>query len=295
MSVQTQTFATVPDWLLAQLSNHLPYSLPLLRRLQFTKLPRGTSEHARIVLVSDDTSTCFTVAYVDPAGGPDTHMWLYSTLEDKPLQHAEKAHYTQQLEATIQALVAIYKDYGRETSYPGCVLLGTVHSEVRALLEPTGRVIPRAVGGYDKWLFKTEDLPRTEVALPEGMYWDRASLEDCRVVASRTNLPRPPEKLVAYPSLVIKLTDGTPIVWAFLGPDASLMSLHCEPPYRGRGLAKILAAKLLRERTADFGVGELGSADVAPDNVASRAVCKSLNGTTWWVVSWILLKVGEKV
>lgn len=34
--------------------------------------------------------------------------------------------------------------------------------------------------------------------------------------------------LVKMPNLVIRLADKTPISWAFLGPDGSLISLHCE-------------------------------------------------------------------
>lgn len=98
-----------------------------------------------------------------------------------------------------------------------------------------------------------------------------------------------------------------------VAPDGSLASLHCEvsssvpllvlpllflqtltpfvlqlaqEPYRRRGLAKAVAVKLMRERTSEYGTDGWGSADVAPDNASSQALCKSLNGRPSWVVSW---------
>lgn len=126
---------------------------------------------------------------------------------------------------------------------------------------------------------------------------------------------------------MLKLKDGTPIAWAFIGNspwtrlidssthseaglDGSLISLHCEVSqfyintsffiqsdnikqngYRRRGIAKLLAAKLLRQTGIEFSNDkyaghEWSSADVAPDNEGSRAMCKSLNATPHWSISW---------
>ena len=113
---------------------------------------------------------------------------------------------------------------------------------------------------------------------------------------------------------MIKRDDGTPIAWALLGTDGSLVSVHCEvstskdgtfgpdniecredrlncrthyqEPYRRRGLAKKLATKLLREKSPQFGDDGWLCADVSPSNESSRAMCKSLNGKPDWLVSW---------
>jgi RimJ/RimL family protein N-acetyltransferase len=52
--------------------------------------------------------------------------------------------------------------------------------------------------------------------------------------------------------------------------------------YRGRGLAKAVASRLLREKV--LGGDGLASADVSVDNIQSRAVCKSLGGIPSWSV-----------
>lgn len=59
-----------------------------------------------------------------------------------------------------------------------------------------------------------------------------------------------------------------------------------QEPYRRRGLAKTLAAKLFREKSLDFADDGWCSADVAPDNDGSRGMCKKLNGKPTWRVSW---------
>jgi hypothetical protein len=193
-----KVYSTVPPGLLTLLTDQLPYSLPLLRRLQFTKFEGGLRETAKIILVADSQlddenspPQKFTAAYIDIAGGPDTQGWIYSTLEHPDQADAKDTTiYEEQLDKIVEECIVIAKDYGRELTYSGAVLLGTLHDSVRELMYKTGRVVPRETGAYDKWLFKYEDLPSDEVALPEGMNWGTATEDDCRVVISRTDIPR---------------------------------------------------------------------------------------------------------
>ncbi|CAG7566595.1 unnamed protein product [Fusarium equiseti] len=287
-----EVYSTVPTELLTLLSRELPYSLPLLRRLQFAQLEGGLRQTAKVILAADselsdsNNPQRFTAMYVDIAGGPDTQSWIYSSYEHPDATIKDSTIYEQQLDRIVQESIEIAKEYGQELAYGDAILLGTIHDSVRELLYKSGRVEPRETGAYDKWLFKYEDLPRDEVELPDGMYWATATEDDCRVVVSRTNIPRTVEVLSRMPSLVIKLEDGTPISWAFLGFDGSLVSLHCEEPYRRRGLAKALAAKLFRERSLEFADDGWCCADVAPDNDGSRGMCKRLNGKPYWRISW---------
>ncbi|KAF5662543.1 gnat family protein [Fusarium heterosporum] len=297
-----KVYTTIPPALLTLLANQLPYSLPLLRRLQFAKFEGGLCKTARVVLVADSQfdgpetlPQKFTAAYVDVGGGPGTQAWIYSTLEHPDQADVGITIYENQFDEMVKQFTGIARDYGRELVYGDSVLLGTLHDSVRELMHKTGRIVPRETGAYDKWLFKYEDLPKDEVALPEGMHWGTATEDDCRLVVSRTNIPRTVEVLGRMPSLVIKLDDGTPVSWAFLGFDGSLLSLHCEEPYRRRGLAKTLAAKLFREKSREFADDGWCAADVAPDNDGSRGMCKRLNGKPYWRISWVLLRVGENV
>lgn len=193
-----KVYTTVPEQLLALLTNQLPYSLPLLRRLQFTKSENGLRETERVILVAEslpkdavNLPKKFTAVYLDVAGGPDTQMWIYSTLEHPDNADInDSAVYEPQLHKIIEESVLIAKTYGRPLVYGEAVKLGTLHDSVRALLSKTGRVQPRETGPYDKWLFKYEDLPKEETDLPEGMYWGTATDDDCRVAISRANIPR---------------------------------------------------------------------------------------------------------
>ncbi|EWZ02785.1 hypothetical protein FOYG_02009 [Fusarium oxysporum NRRL 32931] len=110
------------------------------------------------------------------------------------------------------------------------------------------------------------------VRLPSttGMVWGTGTAWDCELVKSRTSVPRSVELLLTLPSLFIKLEDGTPVAWAFLAVDGSLCSVHCEEPFRCRGLAKTVSAKLLRTKTSSFGNDNFAAADVAPDNTSSQ-------------------------
>jgi hypothetical protein len=104
------TYREVPAELLGLLTAHMPYSLPLLHRLQLTRVPGGITEHARVLLVADrpippaqqqqqqsallaaaategagagggDDDMAFTAAYVDLSRNPETQVWLYSSVE----------------------------------------------------------------------------------------------------------------------------------------------------------------------------------------------------------------------
>lgn len=88
--------------LLARLNSHLPYSLPVLRRLQFAANFKGGRTDETHVLYArlgrgsgvdggcsgdgdddddgDDTGH-FAAAYVDISQGPETQVWVYSSLE----------------------------------------------------------------------------------------------------------------------------------------------------------------------------------------------------------------------
>lgn len=237
MASHVVSFSSVPDKLVELLTVELPYSLPLLRRLQATKFKHGTSPHARIVFVSDtefplEEQLHYTAAYLD-FSRQETQMYIYSTLEHR--RNRDDASitqlYEQQLAQMVQEVIRLRKEYSQDLLFknPDRILIGTLHSQVRSILEKfEGRVEPRPTGVYDKWLMRRDELPLSEERLPSGMYWDSANLDDCRLVVSRTDIPRTAEALINLPNLMIKREDKTPIAWALLGNDGSLTSVHCE-------------------------------------------------------------------
>ncbi|KAH6650711.1 hypothetical protein F5144DRAFT_598146 [Chaetomium tenue] len=125
-------------------------------------------------------------------------------------------------------------------------LIGSLHETVRQGLLARGvrmaksAAVPpgRAWEFCGKWLFRVEALlgggEEEEgggggvVLLPEGAGWDRMRWGDAEVVQGRTSVRRLPETLLKLPSTVVRLEDGTPIAWAFMGLDGTLMTLHVE-------------------------------------------------------------------
>ncbi|KAI0013502.1 hypothetical protein F4779DRAFT_398865 [Xylariaceae sp. FL0662B] len=291
-----------PAALVRLLERHVPHSLPLLRRLQFARsVPGGITEHANIVLASSDGSgsdgsngsASFAAAYLDFSRAPETEMWLYASLERRRSEKGEHKEVEEveeeEEEVVVRVLRAVkrlrdaYSDgRGRRTT----VLAGTLSEAVRCALANRGVVFPYSAP-YDKWMFHLDALPDVPSPLADDMVWDRVHKEDIPLVLSRTHIARKERTVILLPSMAIYRKDGpTPIAWSFLGPDSSLSSLHCEEGYRGKGFAKAVAVKLLRERLKDYGDDGYCWADVAPDNPSSQGVCKGLGGKIAWTVSW---------
>lgn len=187
MVVKIEDLPDVPEWILALLADHLPFSLPLLRRLQSAhRLRDASTPAARILLAytpeaadvgADPTGpppapARFAAAYVDPSRGPETESWLYSTLEDdndstsSSGAAAPAACVVEQVLALLRRMRKIEAEYaGTATAAPerdpdpgarrpGTVLMGSLHEAVRQALIGTG-VSVRATG-----------------VAPKGMGWD---------------------------------------------------------------------------------------------------------------------------
>ncbi|KAI1341597.1 hypothetical protein F5Y15DRAFT_361826 [Xylariaceae sp. FL0016] len=294
--VQLEVYTTPPQALVRLLRTHVPYSLPLLRRLAFTGFPGGITEHARIMWASSaplDAGAAdaarFAAGYLDLSRGPETELWLYSSAErgggdddddgdgdgdgDDDAE-GECAAYGVALLAEVRRRRAAYLAGGHAREEAETVLVGSLSERTRGMLVRAGMVFPYAEV-YDKWVFRVEDLPDVASPLREGMRWDVVRRGDIGLVLGRTHIQRKERTVKLLRSTAIYLEDGTPIAWSFLGPDSSLSSLHCEEPFRGKGLAKAVAVKLLRDHLKDYDDEGYGWADVAPDNPQSQGVCKS--------------------
>ncbi|KAI1779871.1 hypothetical protein F4818DRAFT_156531 [Hypoxylon cercidicola] len=280
-------------------AHHLPHALPLLRRLRFTRFPGGITEHTRILfagaagLTSDvPAATPFAAAYLDFSRGPaETELWLYSSLERRPDTLASAASEKWEEEAArcahrVLREVKRQRDaYSEERKASSTILVGTLSETLRIALVNQG-VIFAEVDVYDKWMFRRDVVPEVQKPLPEDMLWDRFRREDIPLMLSRTHIPRKERTIVLLPSMAIYRRDGRPVAWALLGPDSSLSGLHCEEEWRGRGFAKAVAVKLWRERLKEYDDEGYCWADVAPDNIGSQMVCKSLGGKVAWSISW---------
>jgi ribosomal protein S18 acetylase RimI-like enzyme len=96
---------------------------------------------------------------------------------------------------------------------------------------------------------------------------------------------------------VFETETDKPVAWAFLGLDGSLSTLHVEPEHRGKGVAKLVASKLLRTYADGLAVDRDGDAwahaDVYDGNVQSEAVCRSLGASKTWAVFWVRIELAD--
>lgn len=118
-------------------------------------------------------------------------MFMYSSMEHGAVNEADLPVHEEHVMNVVRELIRLRKEYGGKLVYGNSLLLGSLHSDVRGILLKNNRITARPSGDYDKWLFKMDSLPDPK-DIPEGMHWGKASLEDCRLVASRTDIPRPP-------------------------------------------------------------------------------------------------------
>lgn len=184
------------------LTEHLPYSLPVLRRLQFTRFKDGMTPATRILFTSElgdnpftdpkKKPTEFAVAYLDFSRGTEPHMWIYSTLEDCPVDIVEEVQHEKQVIAMMNKVKDANRLYGEREFHPNAVFIGSLNSVVRDVLEKHEiKVTRRAEWDYEKWLFRIEELPEErKFALPDGAHWAQVSAEDCEIARSRTHIQR---------------------------------------------------------------------------------------------------------
>ena len=196
---------TVPDSLLALLQEHLPYSISLLRRLQFARsFANGTRPSAHVLLAYHPASAGakpaqFAAAYVDMAPRPQTAMWLYSSFEKSGRPAAADGSDDELVMALLRRARRLEDQDPASRAAQGGRLakIGSLAEPVRQRILARGAQVDKtdaASPGIDyelcgKWLFRVAELPAPK-GLPDGMVWDTAREEDCALVRSRTMVNR---------------------------------------------------------------------------------------------------------
>lgn len=255
----TEIIPPVPESESGRLRNHLPQSLPLLRRIQFTHYPQGTTEHARYLIATDSDGAIdggdsqgqppsqrhFAAAYLDLSKGPETEMYLYTTLEDaKDIATVPNEEVERVLDLAV-ALLHRGKLAAEEVMRSGAFklargagfLVGGLHQPTYELLCSRRGITSSYWNPHHAWLFRMDRLP----ALPggdgggpgPGLRWDVVRREDVPLIASRTYIPKIEATLMSEPSVGVRDADGTLVAWGFIGVAGTLSTLHVE--VRGRG------------------------------------------------------------
>ncbi|KKY34545.1 putative gcn5-related n-acetyltransferase [Diaporthe ampelina] len=257
--------------------------------------PLGTTEHARYFVARDGDGVIdggdrqgqpppsqphFAAAYLDLSKGPETEMYLYTTLEDaKDLAAVPDDEVERVLDLAV-ALLQRGKIAAQEVMRSGAFklargagfLVGGLHQPTYELLCSRRGLTSSYWNPHHAWLFRLERLP----ALPGGsedgpvpeLRWDVVRRDDVPLIASRTYIPKIEATLMSEPSVGVRDATGTLVAWGFIGVAGTLSTLHVEEPYRGKGMAKAVATKVLQEHS--FGNDGWGSADVHIDNAQSQ-------------------------
>ncbi|KAI9828749.1 MAG: hypothetical protein M1832_001854 [Thelocarpon impressellum] len=301
--------------LCARLVTCLPSSLPLLRRLRFAPSSPSASAHVLATLPPEGYGQAhFAAAYIDEALGSNTQGWVFSCVElpEEEGGHERTGECAAHVASLLRALRSGVSDALASPALEGgrgSLLLGNVHALTLPLF-PEGSVEQR-YGPWRKYIFSHASLSAASTPSGgEGEHWTFRPVQphELPLVMARSSISRTEGFLAGLPSMAAALVPATPTSdrrpdnddggesemksWAFLDPTDSLISLHTEPEYRRRGLARAVAGRLLRDALAaaecDGHGGRYAHADVGPENEASARLCEALGGRkeggeVWWV------------
>ncbi|KAK9372096.1 uncharacterized protein V1513DRAFT_265489 [Lipomyces chichibuensis] len=247
-------------------------------------------------------SLCQRVTFPLPEPFPPTASSIQSAAEDgfafqNSLSTFDRAVLKRHLKSLLQFLHTHRIPSAPGWPFDSVVRLACTHHIISSALS---EIVPfNRKTDWLKYIFSaspmlppgTTNLSEAEISIPSNvtLHSDIKTEDDIALILSTSLIPRQPSTLRALPHRTLYLTSpDSPsqlVAWCFLGPDYSLMTLYVVEPYRGRGLAKYVAGRLLRE------VGknpvQYGHADVSRSNLASRRLCESLGGVVGWEASYI--------
>jgi hypothetical protein len=181
--------AEPPEQVLRTLTKHLPYSLPTLRRIQLMETTGGSRTPDSHVLSTFDMEAPgkdFLVAFLDFSRGPDTEMWLYSSLEN-PATPGDEVVCEEQVLKLLARVREIEAAYHAQRATPGILLIGSLHKRVFQLLKKH-ELVSRQTPEHFKFLFTVGNLPLGR-ELPDELSYSSVRPSDIPLVLSRTSIP----------------------------------------------------------------------------------------------------------
>lgn len=309
-------------------------SLPLYRRLQGGLFLDQTCLLTSLDLTKadsqDERGSPWLIAFVDRSCRPETEVWFYGSWEGNDSQKSTEdaasidalvlnlckatkdlglpasIHQNGDDHGTEAAGLEITKDtggysrdeYGGHASNPNIMLWGGVHEKNVPILRRLGligRDFESLVVPNHTFIWNVDEMADAR-PLPNDLRWGEVKPGHFALVRSRTQIPRQERTMAVLQSLAIYPVDSqTPIAWVFVGLDSSLTTLHVEPEWRGKGLAKAITTKLLKEKLGKFweeGVEKTAFGYVMVGNKASEGMCLSLGGRSDWAGYWLRVDLG---
>ena len=317
------------------LKPHLPVSLALYRRLQFGRFFAATTILTNLNLetttnTASATDSPWLLVFVDRSCRPETEVWFFGSWETQsqttipPEQQAviddlltNLVHWMKNLglpvsihQALLDAQAAEQlqlevdhggfsrSDHGGHATDTNVMLWGAVQERTVPMLDRLGFLTRRFKAGLVpnyNFIWDVDAMAPVK-DLPSGLRWGELTTENFSLVRSRTQIPRQDRTLAVLPNLGVFTEAGQLVSWAFVGLDASLTTLHVEPEWRGKGLAKAVTTKLFREKMDLFwedGMERVAHGYVIVGNKESEGMCRSLGGKSDWEVYWLRLDLSQ--
>ncbi|KAK0898291.1 hypothetical protein LTR91_017615 [Friedmanniomyces endolithicus] len=261
------------------------------------------------------------MAFVDRRCRPETEAWMFGVWEAEGGGLVAGSERQREAERLMSGVVDVYprtvrsagrratrcgrysaNDYRAHAGNPEIMLWGAVHERTVPILLGLGVVALQFKAGMMPnytFVFDVAEMP-TPPLLPKGLIWGELQSQHLALVRSRTQIPRQERTMADLPNLAVfqsKLATAAPIAWAFVGLDGSLTTLHVEPEWRGRGLAKAMTTKLFRECMGGFWEESVRTkwahGYVVVGNEASAHMCKGLGGKADWECYWLRVDLGK--
>lgn len=242
----------VPAALLAPLKAHLPHSLALLRRAQFSHLPGGTSPHAHFLFASASAAAHhpehFAAAYLDLSAQPETQLYLYSTLQDGSTARDDEDEDEDVVVEHVLGLCAVLFARVRRIAegaaggvFGDGVMVGGLHEATFRLLLARRGLVSCYWNAHEEWLFRVDELPvggEGEVGVVKrlGLGWSVVRRDEVGLVASRTTIPKVAATLMAEPCVAVRDGEGVLVAWGFMGVAGTLSTLHVEVSWERVGV-----------------------------------------------------------
>lgn len=293
-----------PSAILQFLKSHLPTAVPLYHRIQS---PQNTPERHPLLLASfppdpiiEDLNSPVTICFSDRSRHSESNTWIFSTLclhANRPEELSQESHqllieHLRQLLSTIRNVGDSYTNTKTKPfNYPFSPILKVAFLHqllTTVVLQDVGISEPTYCNHWDQLIFSTPEVKRATESLQllEGYELATVPADQIDLVLSTSKIKRQPGTYLALPNAAVLVcspqrTEKRLVAWAYLSIDKSLGTLYVLPEHRGKGLAKMAAAKVLRDLCDGVAGPENAQCDwcfaeVASDNAASQGVCRSL-------------------
>jgi hypothetical protein len=274
------------------LLSYLPYSLPLLGRLENSQRSSASLILATFPESSSGPYGLFTAAYIDQSRRRESQAWFFCSAGELELKVAKT-----QMRDMLSYIKSRQPEptQGRDEDKEETLL---IIASLNSLLVNVVQDICTAGGvrlsqEFMKYLFHHSPPPPPPSQIVDGLEFGELRPEDMGRVIATSSIRRHKDTLLLLKNVALfKITGDKriPIAWAFIGFDGSLATWWVEREWRARGCGTAVARKVMQHWRNGSNEGNLalwGHADVAVDNWTSRRGMVGLGGVEGWIVRWL--------